>query len=517
MKQINSLLFLFFFLFFFQNSQSQTFERFNFEVIQDGKTLKNPLTGGINSPQLSAVDLNNDGILDLHVFNRVGNVHLTFINEGTPNESSYVFAPEYIENFPVCVNWTMLRDYNKDGAYDLFTHGGTDGIDGIRVFNGKFTDGKLDFDRIEFNTSFNFNVLPFTQANGNQAQVFVFGIDYPDINDIDGDGDLDLFVGGRHSPWDYPAPTLSRLLRNDGDKFTDITKTNAPDLIFCGMVTDAVWTDYDNDKDFDLIIVGEWMPITILENTDGHFVHSSSFIVHRSTGWWNCIRAADIDGDGDDDYFVGNLGLNSKYKASETEPFEVHYADFDQNGRKDIVLSYYNFGEQFPLRGRSCSSEQIPILSRQFPTYDIFADADLKTVYGAENLEKALHYSVQSFASVFIENQGNEGFKITPLPNEAQISNINDFLIEDFDDDGHLDVLLAGNHYPVEIETPRHDSGIGLLLKGDSKGNWTPVSAEKSGISLPFDIKKIRKIRTANGDLYLFGVNDGRLQVLRKR
>ena len=234
-----------------------------------------------------------------------------------------------------------------------------------------------------------------------------------------------------------------------------------------------------------------------------------SLKTQNSTGWWYSIEAADVDGDGDDDYFAGNLGLNYKYKATENEPFEVHYDDFDGSGSKDIVLSYYNFGEQFPLRGRSCSSQQVPVIKDKFPSYNIFASAKLEDVYGEENLEKALHYSAQTFASVFIKNNNGQ-FELSPLPNEAQISSINDFLIRDFNDDKKLDILLAGNLFPAEIETPRNDAGIGLLLYGDGNGNWRPVHATESNIYLPFDVKKIR----ITGDWILFGVNDGPLQVV---
>jgi hypothetical protein len=188
-----SILFaIFFMLIFGINLNAQVFDRINFEFIQNEKTLKNPLTGGVNSPQLSAVDLNQDGILDLHIFDRVGNIHLTFLNEGTPNESSYVFAPEYAKNFPGCVNWTALRDYNGDGAYDLFTHGGNEGVAGIRVFNGYFNDGKLEFERIIFDNDFFFNVLTYPLSSGNPSNIYVSNVDYADFNDIDGDGDMDI-------------------------------------------------------------------------------------------------------------------------------------------------------------------------------------------------------------------------------------------------------------------------------------------------------------------------------------
>jgi hypothetical protein len=173
-------------------SNAQTIERLNYDFKQNGIELMNPLTGGINTPQLSAVDLNNDGILDLHIFDRVGNLHLTFINEGITNESSYIFAPDYARNFPSCVDWTVLRDFDKDGAYDLFTSGTNEGVAGIRVFKGFFEDGALKFERIELDNDFFFNVLTYPLSSGSPTQIYVSNVDYSDFNDIDDDGDLDI-------------------------------------------------------------------------------------------------------------------------------------------------------------------------------------------------------------------------------------------------------------------------------------------------------------------------------------
>jgi hypothetical protein len=453
-------------------------------------------------PALAVGDVNGDGFEDVFAGGAKGFSAQLFIQS---SQGDFVNVPRPVfqtdKDFED-VDATFF-DVDNDGDLDLYV------VSGGNTFPPQ---NKMYQDRLYINEGGKFqkseSILPRFRESGSCIKP----------HDFDGDGDLDLFIGGRHNPWDYPAPTVSRLLRNDGGNFTDITKKNAKDLIFLGMVTDAVWTDFDSDGDSDLMIVGEWMPITFFENNNGKFekIGDEQLAIGSQVGWWYSIEKSDIDEDGDDDYFVGNLGLNYKYKASDLEPFEVHYDDFDQSGKKDIVLSYYNFGERYPLRGRSCSSEQVPVLKEKFPSYNIFASADLETVYGGDNLANALHYSANTFANVFIENRGKGDFKITRLPNEAQVSSINDFLIDDFDQDGKKDILLAGNLYPAEIETTRNDASIGLLLKGDGNGNWQPLKAKQSGVSLPFDIKKIRKVKTANGDLYLFGVNDGRLQVLTK-
>ncbi len=447
-------------------------------------------------PALTTGDINNDGLEDVFVGGAFGYAGQFFTQESNGNFQPYKGAGDLKND----VNYedidALLFDLENDGDLDLYV------VSGGNAFPPQH---KMYQDRLYLNEAGVFKKdetkLPTFRESGGCIRPY----------DFDGDGDLDLLIGGRHLPWSYPSATLSRLLINENGILKDATKTLAPDLIFLGMVTDIVWTDFDQDGDMDFIAVGEWMPITFFENQNGIFKKKNTLA--NSTGWWYSIEKADIDRDGDEDYLVGNLGLNYKYKATSDEPFEVHYDDFDNNGTKDIVLSYYNFGEQYPLRGRSCSSEQIPTLTDKFPTYNIFAASNMEAVYGTENLGNALHYSAETFASVYIENQGNGLFKMSPLPNEAQISSINDFVIQDFDGDKHDDILLVGNLFTSEIETPRNDAGNGLLLQGDGKGNWTPISASQTGLYLPYDVKKIQQMSSIHGNYFLFGCNNDALKI----
>jgi hypothetical protein len=212
-----------------------------------------------------------------------------------------------------------------------------------------------------------------------------------------------------------------------------------------------------------------------------------------STGWYYQVVAEDFDNDGDEDLVVGNFGLNYKYKASQDAPFEIYYDDFDDNGQHDIVLSYYEHGEMYPVRGRSCSSQQMPIISEQFPTFESFGDASLRDIYG-EGLDQAVHYQAFTFASAYLENKGSGQFEFKPLPNEAQISNINNILTADFDGDNNLDLLISGNLYGSEIETPRNDAGMGLFLKGNGTGDFIPVPLVESGFFAPHDSKDMKII-----------------------
>lgn len=336
--------------------------------------------------------------------------------------------------------------------------------------------------------------------------------------DYDQDGDMDLFVGGRLVPGKYPYAPRSYILRNDGGKFADVTKEIAVELFEAGLVTDAIWTDFNNDQQLDLIVVGEWMPILMLKNQGGQFSNVSNEAgLANSTGWWFSIASADFDNDGDMDYVVGNLGLNYKYKATEEEPFHVYCSDFDENGSLDIVLGYYNDGELYPLRGRQCSSEQMPFIKTKFQTYQEFGLATLIDIYGERSLNNALHYKAKTFATSYLENLGNGRFKIIALPNSAQLSSVHGILTEDFDGDGNIDIVIAGNLYPAEVETPRNDAGIGLFLKGNGKGSFKVVNVKESGLFVDGDVKGLALIKFgSNGEKgILVPKNDDYLQAIR--
>jgi hypothetical protein len=334
--------------------------------------------------------------------------------------------------------------------------------------------------------------------------------------DYDSDGDLDLFVGGRVLPGKYPFPAQSFVLNNDGGVFTDVTGKLAPDLREPGLVTSAVWSDYDGDGAVDLIVVGEWMPVSVFQNTSGQLIkRTGEYELENTTGWWNVIEAGDFDNDGDSDYVLGNLGLNYKYKATEVEPLHVYAYDFDENGSTDIVLGYYNDGVCYPVRGRECSSQQVPVIETRFPTYAAFGKATLTDVYGGA-LNEGFHLEAKMFASSTMENLGNGRFSIKPLPVEAQLSTVQSIVVQDFDGDRNLDLLISGNFYVSEVETGRADAGIGLLLTGDGHGKFNPVHVSASGFMADLDVRDLAIARSADGPSYiLVGNNNDRMQVFR--
>jgi hypothetical protein len=334
--------------------------------------------------------------------------------------------------------------------------------------------------------------------------------------DFDGDGDMDLFTGGRIVPGRYPQPAGSYILRNNGKKndqlkFDDVTTAVAPGLKSAGMVTDAIWVDFDEDADTDLIIVGEWMRIRFFENNSGIFKEVTDKLGFRNTtGWWYSIHAGDVDQDGDMDFIAGNLGLNYRYRAEQS--FEIFSNDFDLDGRQDIVLAYKEKGVKYPLHGFDATVRQIPVIGQRYASYDEFARATLEDIYGKGILDGSLSYKVNTFASVWIENQGKGKFVIHELPNRAQFSSINDIAGIDYLGKSYV---IAGNLYNSEVETPRNDASVGLVLKYDKESGINAVPPSESGLMVRGEVRRIIPIRLVTGkNALLFGINNSGLKLI---
>ncbi|MGI0105772.1 FG-GAP-like repeat-containing protein [Salinimicrobium sp. WS361] len=396
----------------------------------------------------------------------------------------------------------LIFDANEDGHNDIYVvSGGNEFKPDSEFLQDRLyiNDGKGNFHRDEA-------ALPEMRTSGSRVYQA----------DFDKDGKQDLLVLGRLVPGNYPLPAKSYILKNIGEngkaKFRDITKNIAPEFQSLGMATSAEVVDIDKDGWQDIVIVGEWMPIRVFKNSEKGFTEISEKLGLADTaGWWWSVKSGDFDNDGDLDFMVGNLGQNYKYKANEEETFDIYFNDFDQNNKQDIVLSYYNDGKKFPLRGRQCSSQQIPGIKSKFPDYQSFSTATLEDVYTKEELDNSLHYQVKSFSSVYLENRDGK-FLRHELPSGAQISSINQILIDDYDEDGNLDALIAGNLFWSEVETTRNDAGYGLLLKGDGTGNFEEATASESGLFMPGDVKDMLRMKVGNKNVILAIKNDDVLQ-----
>ena len=452
-------------------------------------------------PSVAVGDVNGDGRDDFYVGGAAGQSGVLYLQDSEARFRQTGRSP-WTDDARFEDLGTLFFDADGDRDLDLYVvSGGNEFNLSSRLYQDRLytNDGTGRFEK-------SVDKLPTISASGSCVAA----------GDYDSDGDPDLFVGGRVHPGKYPFPARSYVLNNDGGVFADVTDRVAPELREPGLVTSAVWSDYDGDGVLDLIVVGEWMPVSVFQNTGGRLIErTADYGLEETTGWWNVVETVDFDNDGDSDYVLGNLGLNYKYKASEGEPLRIYAHDFDGSGTLDIVLGYYNEGTCYPVRGRECSSQQIPVLRTRFPTYAAFGRATLADVYGAA-LNEGLHYEAKMFASCTMENLGKGRFSIRPLPVEAQFSTVQGIVVKDFDGDDNLDLLVAGNFHVSEVETGRADAGIGLLLTGDGHGNFHPVQVSTSGFMADLDVRDLAMARSANGPPYiLVGNNNDRLQVFR--
>jgi hypothetical protein len=280
------------------------------------------------------------------------------------------------------------------------------------------------------------------------------------------------------------------------------------------MITDLQWIDYDGDDDEDLIVIGEWMPIQVFENDKGRFKKVTKKVgLANTNGWWNCVKAGDFDKDGDLDLVVGNHGLNSRFEASKEKPISLYVNDFDRNGTPEPVISQYNGDKSYPLTLRHDLVMQLPHLKKKYIKYHNYKEQTVQDIFNEKELKGVIEKEVYMLESAFVENNGDGTFSIKALPKAAQFSPVYGLLVEDYDKDGNLDILLGGNLYGVKPEVGRYDANYGLLLKGNGDNTFEEVLSKESGFQALGQVRDLERIKVGDKSLLLVAKNNDKMQV----
>ena len=484
----------------FASTTTLTFARHKetaYDDFSDQPLLPNKLSQ--NGPGIAFADVDGDGDEDFFIGGAVGQMGELHLQQ-RPGEykwkSAFVLGKHKVSEDMA----PLFFDVDGDDDLDLYVaSGGVEQSMGTEFYR----------DRLYLNNGEGkFSVAPDDRLPDlRDSSGVVTAADY------DRDGDLDLFVGSRSIPQRYPLPASSRLLRNDGGTFTDVSSSVFEGLRDVGLVTSAVWSDVNNDGWIDLLLTSEWGPIKYFRNESGNRFRErteEAGLADR-TGWWNAIAGRDMDNDGDIDYFVSNAGLNTKYKATTEFPATIYYGDFDGTGKPRCVEASFEDGVQLPTRGRSCSSGAMPFIGEKFGTFHDFALASLQEVYTPSKLGKALKLEANDLRSVVLINDGQGRFSFVEIPRDAQAAPGFGVVLSDFNADGLTDACMAQNFFHPQRETPRLGGGLGALLMGKGDGTFEHVWIRESGIDVPEDARALA-VADLDDDRrpdLVFSINDG--------
>ena len=450
-------------------------------------------------PSLAVGDVDNDGLEDFYIGGAKGSSGKLFLQD-----ENGAFKDQQIEDILLYEDQaSLLLDIDNDNDLDLYIVSGG-------VENGK--QSRFYADRLLLNLgnrTFEKAVLDFPRENGSCAVAA----------DYDKDGDLDIFVGGASKPEAYPTPAPSMLLRNDTKTahepiLTDLAETILPELKDLGVVRSALWSDYDNDGWLDLLVVGEFMAVTIFKNQKGKLEKIDMKSLSATKGMWNSINGHDLDLDGDMDYVLGNFGLNTRFRPTKENPVKIYAKDFDENGIIDPIMTHYRDGREVPVHLRDDLFKQLITLKKALPTYNDYASASITDIVPPDVLQEAELFTWNYSNNACLVNNGDSGFELVPLPYQAQIAPIYGTRIQDFDEDGIPDILAVGNSHSPEVFSGWQDASFGTLLSGNGDGTFQVSDYDRSNFYIDGDAKALANLRYGDGSyLNLVSVNNDSLEV----
>jgi hypothetical protein len=455
-------------------------------------------------PGMSKGDVNGDGREDFYIGGAKDQPGALFVQTGGGSfkrTNEKVFEKDKASEDTE----SLIFDADGDGDNDLYVCSGGNEYPNVStalIDRLYLNDGKGSFSKSD-------QVFPTPKFESSST---VSAADY------DGDDDLDLFVGIRLESFSYGEPMSGYILRNDGKgKFKNVTDEIAPELKNVGMITDGIWADLDGDKDEDLVVVGEYMPVKVFMNESGVLKDRTDVAgLTKTNGWWNCIERTDLDNDGDVDFVIGNHGLNSRFKASVEKPVCMYVNDFDQNGTVEQIICAFNGDKSYPVALRHDLVKQIPSLKKKYLKYENFKDQTITDIFSPDQVKNSAKLDVYELSTAVLINDGSGKFKFKHLPVEAQLSPVYGIEIIDIDDDGYEDILLGGNLYRAKPEVGRYDASYGVLLRGDGNGNFTSISPQKSGLKMDGEIRDFITIQTEQGEIILAARNNDSLVAFKK-
>ena len=472
-----------------------------FDDFKRERLLPNRLS--INGPSITVGDVNGDGLEDVYV-------------GGPRYKSGEIYLQNTKGDFIISTQKVFEDDKDSEDQGSIFFDADNDGDLDLYVASGG-NEANIDDDTFQDRLYINNGKGQFTKSKS--IPKYLTSTSTIVAADYDSDGDFDLFVGGRLIPGRYPMAPKSYILENNKGVFKDVTSKVCPSLSTIGMISSSVWSDYDNDGLLDLITVGEWNTIRFFKN-NGKTLTETTLKTGTDNlfGWWNSITGSDIDNDGDIDYIVGNIGLNTWYKASQKEPLECFADDFDNNTSLDVILTYYQKGKRYPVVGKQQFTLQIPSYNAKYTTFHKYANHTIEQIFTPEQLSKSYHLKATTLESIILRNNGNGTFTKEDLPEIAQISPIYGIVTEDFNEDGFVDILVGGNFNGAAPDMVHYNAGLGSLMLNDTKGNFIPLEPNESGVNLSGNVRGMALIPspTTNSIIGIVGNNSNHLQIIEK-